>query len=254
VDIHDRYFFSSLLEAQIRGSRYAWDIRLVSVDGLLRLTKLKEEVEDPLILKKIWGVLTPQEFTRVDGIIDLVFLTAEDVQQETKVVTEAAQEPKGKPAGEAVSEGEFREACMDRVRRSLGGRPIVKQSRATYASPDGSLAVVALVSREYENPAGSLAYWYGLRVHQKQWLDKAVESYVAFGCGSEQTLLLVPLTDVASWLPGLHTTERDGTTLYWHVRIERDGDSFTLSGKEGVPKRDISKYLLSAESRAAVGR
>ena len=200
------------LEAQIRGSRYAWDIRLVSVDGLLRLMELKEEVEDPLILKKIWGVLTPQEFTKVDGIIDLVFLTAEDVQQETKVVSEAAQEPKGKPAGEPLAEGEFREACIDRVRQNLGGRPIIKQSRATYASPDGSLAVVALVSREYENP-GSLAYWYGLRVHQKQWLEKAAESYVAFGCGSEQTLLLVPLADLASWLPGLHTTEREGTTL-----------------------------------------
>src|SRR5262245_12791730 len=48
----------------------------------------------------------------LDGIIDLVFLTAEDVQQETKIVIEAAQEPKGKPAGESVPEVEFREARL----------------------------------------------------------------------------------------------------------------------------------------------
>jgi hypothetical protein len=238
------------LEAQIRGSRHAWEIRLVSMDGLLRLMKLKEGVEDPLILKKIWGVLTPQEFTKVDGIIDLVFRTAEDVQPEVTAVSKATQEPKEKPVGEPIAEGEFREACVERVRQRFGGRAIVKQSRATYASPDGSLAIVALVSREYEN-SGSFAYWYGLRVHQKQWLDNSAESYVALGCGSAQTLLLIPLADLAPWLPGLHTTEREGS-LYWHIRIEREGDRFTLSGKEGVPKRDISKYLLPAEHAAAV--
>jgi hypothetical protein len=37
------------LEAQIRGSRHAWDVRLISVNGLLRLMALKEAVEDPEI-------------------------------------------------------------------------------------------------------------------------------------------------------------------------------------------------------------
>src|SRR5712692_9360821 len=69
------------LEAQIRGSRHAWDIRLISVDALLRLMDIKEKVEDPQNLRKISGILMPQEFTRVDSIIDLVFSTAADVLQ-----------------------------------------------------------------------------------------------------------------------------------------------------------------------------
>jgi hypothetical protein len=56
------------LEAQVRGSRHAWDIRLISIDGLLRLMHLKEELDDPKIMGKIRQVLTPQEFTKVDGI------------------------------------------------------------------------------------------------------------------------------------------------------------------------------------------
>ncbi len=74
------------LEAQIRGSRHAWDVRLVSVDALARLMLLKEAVEDPQMLKKVSEVLVPQEFTRVDGIIDLVFSAAEEVRQEVEGV------------------------------------------------------------------------------------------------------------------------------------------------------------------------
>lgn len=57
------------LEAQIRGSRYGWNIRLISIDALVRLLQLKETVADPAILDKIVGILLPREFTRVDGII-----------------------------------------------------------------------------------------------------------------------------------------------------------------------------------------
>ena len=45
------------LEAQIRGSRHAWDIRIISVDALLRLMSTKEEVEDPLMMQKIHSIL-----------------------------------------------------------------------------------------------------------------------------------------------------------------------------------------------------
>ena len=72
------------LEAQIRGSRHAWDVRLVSVDSLIRLMLLKETVEDQQMLKKIAGVLVPQEFTRVDRIIDLVFSAAEEGRQDVE--------------------------------------------------------------------------------------------------------------------------------------------------------------------------
>lgn len=75
------------LEAQIRGSRHAWDIRLISVDGLLRLMTLKEELEDPRTLQKIHNILFPMEFTKLDEIVNLVFSTAEDIKQEEEQVT-----------------------------------------------------------------------------------------------------------------------------------------------------------------------
>jgi hypothetical protein len=54
------------LEAQIRGSRHAWDIRLISVDALIRLMALKEAVEDQNIVRRMHEILIPREFTKLD--------------------------------------------------------------------------------------------------------------------------------------------------------------------------------------------
>jgi hypothetical protein len=35
------------LEAQVRGSRYAWDMRLISIERLTKLVQIKEKSDDP---------------------------------------------------------------------------------------------------------------------------------------------------------------------------------------------------------------
>ena len=70
------------LEAQIRGSRHNWEIRLISVESLIRLMLLKQSVDDPAIIRKIYEILVPKEFTKLDEIIESVFSTAEDVKEE----------------------------------------------------------------------------------------------------------------------------------------------------------------------------
>ncbi len=135
------------LEAQIRGSRYAWDVRLISVDALLRLLRLKEATEDPRIHQQIRSILVPREFTKLDGIIDLVFATAEDVQggaaeelePEPDKVPDQAQAPSRAPVGRAkrvpkkFTPVAFNDACAARIERYLG-RTLVKRSRATFTS------------------------------------------------------------------------------------------------------------------------
>ena len=44
--------------------------------------QLKAKRLSQIIAQKFGTILTPQEYTRVDGIIDVVFLTAEDVKEE----------------------------------------------------------------------------------------------------------------------------------------------------------------------------
>ena len=128
------------LEAQIRGSRHAWDIRLISVDALLRLMTLKEDIEDPASLEKVQDVLLPREFTKVDGIIDLVFSTAEDIR-EIAVGTPDDTEIAG-DAGPKFIPVNFNDACIQRIQQRLG-RPLTKRSSSNIRNsrwlPDGVL-------------------------------------------------------------------------------------------------------------------
>jgi hypothetical protein len=65
------------LEAQVRGSKHAWNIRIISVDALTRLVALKESTEDETT-KRIHDLLIPFEYTRLDKIIDIAFTAAKD--------------------------------------------------------------------------------------------------------------------------------------------------------------------------------
>jgi hypothetical protein len=67
------------LEAQVRGSRHAWDIRLISTDALIKLVQLKEESESAETGSKIRSLLTPMEYTRLDRMIDVMFTTTADI-------------------------------------------------------------------------------------------------------------------------------------------------------------------------------
>ena len=67
------------LEAQIRGSRHAWDVRLLSAEALVRLVSLKE-ARDPATAERIRSLLLPNEYTRLDSLIEVAFDGAEELR------------------------------------------------------------------------------------------------------------------------------------------------------------------------------
>jgi hypothetical protein len=87
------------LEAQVRGSRHAWDIRLISVDALLNLVRIKESADSQETIAKIRRLLTPLEYTRLDELVDVVFTTTQDVETAVSAETGKAtrvREPRAK--------------------------------------------------------------------------------------------------------------------------------------------------------------
>lgn len=148
------------LEAQIRGSRHARDIRLISVDSLLDLMRLKQEVENPHIIKRMHDILIPREFTKLDEIVEILFSTAEDIKEvepEDEVVQEDVKKPKFKPVS-------FNEACVERVEKRLQ-RTLVKRTRTSYSTAEGETALVCAVSKEHQTSGGS-RYWFAFHPHQ----------------------------------------------------------------------------------------
>jgi hypothetical protein len=233
------------LEAQIRGSRYAWEIRIISVDALLRLMSTKEEVEDPIVMQKIHSILVPREFTRLDEIADILFSAREDIKQEVAVreEKEVSEDKKGKEP--KLAPAAFHEACITRIAAVLH-ETLIKRSWAQYSSPDKSVIVNCAVSKEYD-PGTNANYWFAFHPHQKEALSSAKKSYVAFGCGSGERVLLIPFADFEPWLAGMWTTQNDDR-YYWHVVIYRIGEKYTMHRKKGEKNIDVTPYLLKKDA------
>jgi hypothetical protein len=223
------------LEAQIRGSRHAWDMRLISVEALLRMLKLKEGVEDPAIVNRIHEILRPMEFTRLDPIVDIAFAAVEDIRKE-----EAPEEGvEAKHDGKKFTPVSFHAQCISRIEKVLNV-PLVKHSRASFASSDQLVRVLCSVSRYHER---AKRYWFAFHPYQSDLLSQARNGFVAFGCGSAQKLFLIPYGEFKPWLNSCFTTERkDG--FYWHIQIRESGKMYAMTGRTGTKDFNISQYLL----------
>lgn len=230
------------LEAQIRGSRHAWSMRLLSVDALVRLVKLKENLEDPESLRRIHQILVPREFTKLDEIVDLVFSTTEDAKASDESSTVPAAVPKSQPSetDRTFTSVAFNDACAVRIGAHLQA-PLIKRSRALYSTPDDSIRVVCAVSKAYDRTRPG--YWFAFHPHQKEALMGAKTGYVGFGCGSPSLTLLIPISTFSQWLDGMNVTSLE-TKTYWHVQIHDESGVLTLIRRKGQPKVNLDGFRI----------
>ena len=235
------------LEAQIRGSRHAWDVRLISIDALLRLMKIRQELDDPGAEARIRSLLIPREYTRVDEIIDLVFSTTEDILEESPVdlaededSTRLEKTPRETPVS-------FNAACAARLSKHLDV-DLTKQSRITFADSDAGLTVTCAVSKEYPEAKGS-GYWFAFHPHQLQKLEESPRAYASFGCGSAEQIALFPLDFLKGQLEGMNQTNREDGSSYWHIQIHREGDRWILHRRKDETWPDITDMMVLSEGR-----
>lgn len=228
------------LEAQVRGSRHAWDIRLISIQALLRLMKLKEELNDPEIMRKIREILTPLEFTRVDRIIDLVFSAAEGVKQED-IPEELTVDPSPGAATKKLTPVQFRAGCIDRISKKLG-ESLVKRTASIYSNPGETIGLCCSISKTHVKTYWN-QYWFAFQPNQKVALEAFGDSYVCFGCGSADNILLIPSKVFLKWLRHFNTTE-DGEHRYWHVHLSHRDSRWEFHAKGENARFDASKYFL----------
>lgn len=236
------------LEAQVRGSRYAWDMRLISVDALVRLMELKQSLDDPTTLHRIHQILLPREFTKLDEIVDLVFSTAEDAKaSEVSLAATAAvgsesdatqetKEPKLTPVS-------FNAEVAQRV-AAAKGITLLKRTRASFSTPDDNTVVICSVSKQYKE-AQKPNYWFAFHPHQKEMLEKAEHGFAAFGCGSPDLVFSIPIAEMSPWFEGMNVTKNEEQgRYYWHIQIFNENGAFHLVRKKGQPKVDLAPYLV----------
>jgi hypothetical protein len=241
------------LEAQVRGSRHAWDIRLISADALIKLVQLKEESESAETGKKIRSLLTPMEYTRLDQMVDVMFTTTADIasaaeaelQESDETIDGNAESPSADKASESGWEFTPRilmQKKRDEIFNALSAREqtnLIAKSLASYWSPDHTVRAVCTISKRYSNRA--YPYWYAYHPRWQEFLNEGTHSFVVFGCVDKQTAYAVPAEVMHKYLSSLRTTE----DRYWHVDLtdSKDGhlEMFLAKTKKTLP---LDPYAL----------
>lgn len=239
------------LEAQIRGSKHAWDIRLVSTDSLLQLLKLKENFNDLRTINQINELLKPNEYTRIDSLIQIITSTLEDltdididIKDEEGQINPISEDKKKKSAKEQTTKPSgFHEECMIRIRAHLK-ISLVKRSRINYSDTHNLTGLICIVSKIYFQSDYN-QYWFSFHPYQADFLAAFRDGFIAFGCGSPDKILLVPFKELLSQLEYLNVTNLPNK-YYYHIHInERNSKFFLLLHKKTENKEwDITKYLI----------
>jgi len=227
-------------EAQVRGSRFAWDIRILGVRSLLRLLKLRETLDDPNVERQIQEILFPQEFTRLDRIIDLVFATAEDAQN-----SDADEDGESEVEEVTVDpRANFHAAILPRLEKHFS-QPLVKRSRVQWGSADDSLLLSCQVSKLFDK--GNAHFWFGLKRTTWESLKEHNNAYCAFGLGSPERVVLVPFAVLARHLDDFFTSpDSEGNVLHWHVRFANTDHGVALLLQRDKSELDVTEYLLKS--------
>jgi hypothetical protein len=237
------------LEAQIRGSHHAWDVRLLSSDSLINLLTLKETLNDIKTVKQINETLKPNEYTKLDKLIELIFLTSKDIQISTDQDDGEVEDDNdlynknvddGREKQEHVT---FNDACVEKIQKYLKIR-LIKETRASFTDSDKNIGVISIISKIYSR-RNDERYWFGFHPHQKDFLINYNESFISFGCGSDEIIFLIPFSKFEPLLKNMNITEKDDR-MYWHVVISNIKGKYFIHQpllKSNV-KIEISKYQI----------
>jgi hypothetical protein len=245
------------LEAQVRGSRYAWDMRLISVERLIKLVQVKEKSDDPATIHQIRQLLQPFEYTKIDKIIDVIFTTAVDVEigqtneQEAPVV-EAGEDQQANASKQIRTDPELlntkRQQAVDAF-ALLKGKELVKRSRTLFWSPDKTLRVCCAVSKRYEGDYQP--YWYAYHPKWDEFLAEGKEGFFIISCMDRDEAFAVPYSWVQKNKKNLNMTER-GDRPYWHVPVTTvDGGKLAINMSKVGSKAALEPYRF--EFKKAVG-
>jgi hypothetical protein len=239
------------IESQIRGSKHAWDIRLLSTDSLVKLLDTKEALNDTKTIQQINELLKPQEYTRIDKLIELIFLTSRDMQlsdaEDEEIIEDndntAPEKRRRKSSDEKTVPVNFHAQCLSRIEKKLKV-DLVKQGRISYADKNTSTGIICSISKLHKQGQHD-KYWFAFHPYQQEFLKNVKNGYVAFGCGSPDNIFLIPFDVFAPLIPSLWITEKEGR-MYWHVVIHERNGKYLLAqpilGKGEM--MDITKHKI----------
>lgn len=237
------------LEAQIRGSKFAWDVRVISAESLIDLAGLLDVAVDQETEEALRSALLPVEYTRVDYLVDLLSKLAFDVERSIQadhdedegtheLSVSALKDTARSDTAEAINLDTLREMITSSIEKSFKSR-LVKQTKSRYLLEDKINFIVSL-SKRY--PRNDQHYWYAF---QSKWLDllRTENAYLCLGMQDKKYYLRIPGPVAVGFTSYLNKTDKQGSS-YWHLGVTERTDSIFLSLPKAAKLQDLSEFKV----------
>lgn len=239
------------LEAQVRGSRHAWDVRLISAESLLQLVRLKQNAEGPETGTKIRNLLIPAEYTKLDNLVDVMFTAATDVSEAAVEVAPVDELPHESAGPGETSRFQFtdpltlqakRDEIVDAVGRAFGVRNVTKRTRALYADESVGFRFACTISKRYEGKSNP--YWYAYHPQWDDYLVSAKTGLLVLGCVDLGTAFAIPRAVMANILDALNVTVKPDGGRYWHIHLTEQRGRYDLILPRQPTNLDLRRYEI----------
>lgn len=128
--------------------------------------------------------------------------------------------------------------CIEQVGVRLKAKLERKSGRCAH-SMNGKHAVCCLVSKQYPDDR----YWWTIHARQLEEILVSQSAFVAFACGSADSIAVIPIEDFRAFLPQLNPKKGGATGDGWHVHIQHDetGWWLLLTGRDN--RASVTKYF-----------
>ena len=175
---------------------------------------------------KIRSLLIPKEYTRLDGMIDVMFTTAKDVEAGDDVALEEDQ-PSEQQDAKIKGVWQFTkypllQAKRDAILSALGRREdadLIKKTRALYWNPLKNVRAACTISKRYpKNP--SVPYWYAYHPEWDKFLGEGERSFLILGCMDRDASFAIPRDVIRSCIDNLNTSTKADGQVYWHIHLQ----------------------------------
>jgi hypothetical protein len=230
----------------VRGSRHAWDIRIVSADSLAKLVLLKEETEEDTSAK-ISEILKPIEYTRVDKIIELAFSAAREASDTDEISEDEEPDEDDSEVQRYIQDHTPRKILDSAREKALAalsekvGSSLIRKSKALYWSPDvgHQIRAVATVSKRYKGRF----FWYAYHPTWDAFLAEGTKGFFLLAGIGLPRAYAIPRKWIHAMLPRLNTTKTEDR-VYYHIHLEQLPDgSMQLKHAAGEVTR-VEEFAL----------
>ncbi len=242
---------TSSLEAQVRGSRYAWSMRIVGIDALIKLMEVNLSTTSESVTEKIHTILRPFEYTRIDQIVDVVFTTAEDKENEIEIddtdeksvlvadtnVLRQHATPQFTP--KSIIELKKSEA-IERLNKKFS-KVLVKKKNSLFSDRDDEVHAAVAISKKYTRAEDF--YWYAYHEQQRKFLSESTIGLMVYGMSDTDIAFAIPYAKLEELRDKLNSTIREDGREYKHIFIHQKSNQYVLKLKGG-DELGIDQYQI----------